>query len=316
MCRLVRLAIAICLLSIFVSPVPAATSRVVNGIAAIVGDSVITYKDIQLAIQDDLEFLGRRYSGQAFTERAAQLEKDALERMVENRLVLQEFETAGYIVPESYIKDRIEADIKTYGDRLTLTKTLQKQGITFENYRKRIRERTILRLMWNEKVPRDPLISPAKIERYYEENQEKFNLEDQVKLRMIVITNNPAFEPEKIAQELIKKLDEGVPFAELARIYSLDSYASSGGERGWLQKSQLRKELADGAFALEPGQHAIVNTPEAVYLIQVEEKKVSYTQTLGEVRDEIEKILKEEEEKRLRTQWVNQLKDKFFVQYF
>ena len=279
---------------------------------------MITYKDIQFAIRDDLEFLSRRYAAQpqVFAERAAQLEKEALERMVENQLVLQEFETAGYIVPESYIQDQIETDTKRYGDRLTLTKTLQEQGLTFENYRKRIRERTILQLMWQEKVPRDPLISPAKIERYYEQNREKFKLEDQVKLRMIVITNNPAFVPEALAQELIKKLDEGVPFAELARIYSLDSYAAAGGERGWMQKSQLRKDLADAAFALEPGQHTMVRTPDAVYLLEVEEKKVSYTQSLAEVRDEIEKLLKDEEERRLRRQWVEQLKQKFFVQYF
>ena len=316
MCRLVRLAIVIGLLGSSFLAAQGATSRIVNGIAAIVGDSVITYKDIQGAIREDLEFLSRRYSGEAFAERAAQLEKEALETMVQNQLVLQEFETAGYMVPESYIRDRIEEDIKRYGDRLTLTKTLQQQGLTFESYRKKVRERTILNLMWNEKVPRDPLVSPARIEKYYEENPDKFKLEDQVKLRMIVITNNPAFDPKALAQELMKKLEEGVPFPNLASIYSLDSYAASGGERGWLQKSQLRKELADAAFALEPGQHTMVATPEAVYLIRVEEKKVSYKQSLSEVRDEIEKILKEQEEKRLRDQWVKQLKDKFFVQYF
>ena len=289
-----------------------------NGIAAIVGDSVITYKDIQMSLQDDLEFLQRRYQNQPelFAERAAQLEKERLETMVENQLVLQEFETAGYVVPEVYIQSRIEDDIKRYGDRLTMMKTLQQQGITFESYRKRIRERTILELMWREKVPRDPLISPAKIENYYVQNRDKFMLEDQVKLRMIVITNSPAFSHTALAKDLMRKLEDEVSFADLARIYSLDSYASAGGDRGWLQKSQMRKDLADAAFALDPGQHTMVTTPDAVYLLEVEEKKVSYTQTLSEVRDEIEKTLKDEENRRLRTQWVNQLKDKFFVQYF
>ena len=312
-----RLAILIAALVVGLFEVRAANPRLLNGIAVIVGDSVITYKDVQLAIQEDLEFLQRRYgTGPEFAQKAAELERDRLEAMVENQLVLQEFKSAGYIAPESIIEDRIEDDIKQYGDRLTLTKTLQGQGMTFETYRQRIRERTILELMWRTKVPRDPLISPAKIENYYVQNRDKFKLEDQVKLRMIVLTNSPSYSVQGMASELERQLDQNVPFVELARIYSQDSYASSGGERGWLEKSQLRKELADAAFALAPGEHAVVPVGDAIYIIQVEDKKVSYTQSLSEVRDEIETTLKAEENRRLREQWIDQLKKKFFVQYF
>src|SRR5690606_33929322 len=110
----------------------------------------------------------------------------------------------------------------------------------------------ILELMWRTKVPRDPLISPAKIENYYVQNRDKFKLEDQVKLRMIVLTNSTSYSVRDMAKELELQLDRDVPFAELARIYSQDSYASTGGDRGWMQKSQLRQELSDAAFALQP----------------------------------------------------------------
>jgi peptidyl-prolyl cis-trans isomerase SurA len=48
----------------------------------------------------------------------------------------------------------------------------------------------------------------------------------------------------------------------------------------------------------------------------VEDKKVSYVKTLSEVREEIEGTLKTEETKRLRKQWIDQLKAKAFVRYF
>ena len=208
-----RLAILIAALVVGLFEVRAANPRLLKGIAVIVDDSVITYKDVQLAIQEDLEFLQRRYgTGPEFAQKAAKLERDRLEAMVENQLVLQEFKSAGYIAPESIIEDRIEDDIKQYGDRLTLTKTLQGQGMTFETYRQRIRERTILELMWRTKVPRDPLISPAKIENYYVQNRDKFKLEDQVKLRMIVLTNSPSYSVQGMASELERQLDQNVPF--------------------------------------------------------------------------------------------------------
>src|SRR5262249_44124158 len=150
-------------------------------------------------------------------------EKSKLEDMVDNQLVLQEFKRAGYVVPESYFQSRIDEEIRKFGDRLTLTKTLQAQGITFETWRNRIREREILRLMWQQKVPHEPLISPTKIENYYVQHRDDFKMEDQVKMRLIVLTNSPgnnAYSPKKIAEEIIAKLDQNVPFDELAHVYS------------------------------------------------------------------------------------------------
>lgn len=300
----------------------AAAPNLVNGIAVIVGDAVITYKDIQLALQEDLESLERRYGNQPelFNQKAAEMERAKLEEMVENQLVLQEFKRAGYVVPESYFQSRIDEDIRRFGDRLTLTKTLQAQGITFETYRNRIRERVILQLMWREKVPQDPLISPTKIENFYTHNRDKFRVEDQVKLRMIVLTNNPSnptHSPKKIAEELVGKLDQKADFIELAKVYSHGSQAQDGGDWGWVQKSVLNTNLAQVAFSLEAGQHSrAIETPAGAYVLLVEDKKVSHIKTLSEVRDEIEATLRADEVKRLKKQWIDQLREKAFVRSF
>ena len=299
----------------------AAAPDLVNGIAVIVADAVITYKDVQFAMEEDLDLLERRYGGQpqVFQQKAAELEKAKLEDMVENQLVLQEYKKAGYSVPESYFQGRVEEEIRKFGDRLTLTKTLQAQGITFETWRTRIREREILRLMWQQKVPHEPLISPAKIENYYVKHRDDFKMEDQAKLRLIVLTNSPTgfYSSKKVAEEIIAKLDQKVPFEELARVYSSGSQAQEGGDWGWVQKNALREELRNVAFSLEPGQHSgAIETPTAVYVMLVEDKKVAYTKTLSETRDEVESILKADETKRVRKQWIDQLKSKAFVRYF
>jgi len=128
---------------------------------------------------------------------------------------------------------------------------------------------------------------------------------------------NSFFSPKKAAEEIIAKLDEKVPFDELARVYSNGSQAQQGGDWGWVQKTMLRDELRNAAFALEPGQHSgVIETPNAVYVMLVEDKKVSYTKSLSEVRDDIEGILKAEETKRLHKVWIDQLKSKAFIRYF
>jgi peptidyl-prolyl cis-trans isomerase SurA len=308
------LCLALALLAL-AGPGRAAAPNLVNGIAVIVGDAVITYKDIQQALSDDIQSLERRFGNnpQLYNQKAAELEKAKLEDMVENQLVR-------YVIPESYYQSRVDDAIRRYGDRLTLTKTLQAEGRTFEQFRNDIRERTILELMWREKVPREPLISPTKIENYYVEHRDEYKMEDQVKLRMIVLTNNPgnpAYSPMKIAEEIVAKLDQKVPFEELARVYSHGSQAQEGGEWGWVQRTVLNTNLAQVAFTLEPGQHSrAIPAPNGAYVLKVEDRKISYTKTLAEVRDVVEDALRVEEIKRLKKKWIDQLKSKAFIRYF
>ncbi|MEK7686377.1 MAG: peptidylprolyl isomerase [Verrucomicrobiota bacterium] len=299
-----------------------AATELVNGIVVIVNDAVITVKDVQNAIAPDLEFLERHYGQQppVLEKKIRELQQESVEGLVELQLVLHEFKTAGYSIPESYIENRIQEDIRKYGDRLTLTKTLQAQGVTYESYRTKMREKIILDLMWKQHVPNDPLISPHKIEKYYAENRDKFKMEDQVKLRLIVLTNRPndrLYVPAKLAREILAKIEEGASFADMARVYSQGSQSVEGGDWGWVERSFLRPDLAEVAFSLKPGQRSdVVERPDGCYLMLVEESRLTHVKILSEVRDEIESTLKALENKRLRKQWIERLKTKSFVRYF
>src|SRR5262249_4727791 len=147
-------------------------------------------------------------------------------------------------------------------------------------------------------VPRDPIISPYKIETYYKEHEDKFKLEDQIKLRMIVVTNRPnetAF-AKNLAEEILAKLNEGAPFSEMAKIYSQGSQSVDGGDWGWVERSVLRADLAEVAFALKPSQRSgAIEKSDGCYIMLVEDTKVAHVKPLSEVRADIEGTLKAEE---------------------
>src|SRR3954468_5915268 len=91
-----------------------ATPEAVNGIAVIVNDRVITIKDVRQAIQEDAEFLNRRYAGQpkVLDDKMKTLMQERLDQMVSDYLVLQDFEKLGKPLPDSYIDNRVNEDIK------------------------------------------------------------------------------------------------------------------------------------------------------------------------------------------------------------
>lgn len=293
-----------------------------NGVAARVNDAIITYKDIENRVVQDLPFLEQQYrtQPQLLEEKLRELRQKHLEELVQRQLILHEFKTAGYNLPDSFIDDHVQRAIREYGDRATLTKTLQAKGMTFESFRQQIRDETILREMWRHHVPPDPVISPTKIENYYLEHRDEFKVGDQIKLRMIVIpnrTNSPAISCRRMAEEISKKLDEGVPFAEMGKIYSQGSQSAEGGDWGWVERSVLRPDLAEKAFTLKAGQRSpVIEAPDGCYLMLVEGVRPAHIKSLSEVREEIESTLKDAERKRLREKWIEQLKNKSFVRYF
>lgn len=302
--------------------VPAPEPRVVNGIVAIVNGDIITEKDARTFIEPGIQQLGKMpfNSRQEYEQKALEVYRDGLNQLVHRQLILNDFKSAGYNLPESIIEDFIRDRIRDrYGDRVKLTKSLQEEGVTYETFRKEIRDQFVVEQMQLKNVSSALVISPYKIETYYKEHTNDYQLGDQVKVRVIVL-NKASPEDQgrtKLAREILKKIEEGATFAEMAGIYSDGSQRAAGGDWGWHEKVYFRKELADVAFTLKPGERSgLIDTPDACYLMLVEERRAAGLKPVAEVREEIEKTLIAQERARLQKKYIERLKKTAFIRYF
>jgi len=301
----------------------ASRAELVNGIKAVVHDSVITYEEVEQRTLQTADVLRRQYRGQPeqFQKKMDDSRTENLEFFVSRQLILHEFQTAGYHLPESVIDEMVQERIREqFGNRVTMTKTLQSEGLTYEKLRQRIRDQFIVDALRQKNVSSEVIISPHKVEAFYQAHQGEFKVEDEVKLRMIVLTNSTsanAPDAKKLAEEILSKIKEGVPFGEMAKIHSVGSQRKEGGDWGWVDHSVLRKDLADVAFGLKPGEVSpVIETAGAIYLMQVEDTRVAHHKSLEEVRDQVEQTLRLQERTRLEKQWIDRLKKKTFYRYF
>jgi len=298
--------------------------QLVNGLSVIVNDAVITYKDVVQYVAPAIELLVRQYRDRpdVLREKITQAQRDGLEQLIERKLILQEFKDAGYKLPDYVVDEEVQRRIRKQfgGDRVALVRTLQSRGMTFEAWRRRVREDLIISAMRARKLGGEVVVSPYRIEKYYADHLDEFKVGDQVKLRTIMINAANKGDPKyarELAEEILKKLDQGAPFAELAAVYSEDGAAKQGGDRGWIKRDGLRKELTDAAFSLKPGQHSgVIETPGAYWILMVEGVRKNYVRPLPEVRDEIEAKLRDQERARRYREWVDRLKAKAFIRYF
>jgi peptidyl-prolyl cis-trans isomerase SurA len=297
-------------------------AAVADGIKAVVNASAITFAEVEDYTRPAADALRRQFASQpdVFQQKLNEALNDSLEQLVERQLILHSFDTEGYKLPESVIDEAVQERIRDkFGDRVTLMKTLQAQGVTFEQFRKQMREQYIESALRNQNVQREIIISPYKVENFYLANQAKFAVDDQVKLRMIVFPKTSADDTNavKLAQEIAVKIKEGASFVEMATVYSQGSQQHQAGDWGWIETGKLRKELAEAAAPLAPGQTSeVINTDDSLYLMLVEEKKPAHAKPLADVRGEIEKSLRVQQQAQLQKQWIDGLKKKTFIRYF
>jgi peptidyl-prolyl cis-trans isomerase SurA len=334
--------------AVIVSALATARADIIDGVAAIVNDRVITYSEVKEYVQPVIQQLRRDYSGQALVEAVRSAQMDALNGLIDRSLIIQEFHKKGFSFPDRVIEGQITDIIATEfnNDRSAFIRTLQAQGLTMSQYRERVRDRIIIQAMRNRKISQENLVSPKKIEKYYEENADQFKVGDQIKLRMIYIkralpvpppsdketpgaitadqgTERILVEPlprdpaRELADDLVRKLDAGESFEAIARTHSAGKEAKDGGDWGWIGRDVLRKELNEVAFKLPAKHHSpVIETAEGFYILKVEDIKEAHSQPLSEVRDDIEKILLQQQRSQLQERWVKELRQRAFIRLF
>jgi len=98
---------------------------------------------------------------------------------------------------------------------------------------------------------------------------------------------------EDEAKDVIKQLDAGKDFAELAKEKSTDPNKADGGDLGYFTKGRMVKEFEDAAFALDKGAYTKtpVKTDFGYHVILVEDKRDAAPPAYDQVKDQVRQLV-------------------------
>jgi peptidyl-prolyl cis-trans isomerase SurA len=184
------------------------------------------------------------------------------------------------------------------------------------------KDKVIVGAMRQNNVKGNFTATPQAIQAYYDANKQEFLTPEQLKLRMIVLNADPldansGDSTKKMAEEIRDKVKGGADFATMAKTYSMDGTAESGGDWGLIDRKTLNQQLTDVAFALSPGQTSqVIQIGDSFYICYCESKKNSGTIPLPEVRDGIEKKLEQVQRQKATQRWIDSLREKAFIKIY
>jgi peptidyl-prolyl cis-trans isomerase D len=147
-----------------------------------------------------------------------------------------------------------------------------------------------------------PAVSDADIQAYYAAHQAEYKTEEEVKTRHILIASKAGADAQTDsaakakAQDVLKQLQAGGNFADLAKKFSDDPGSKDqGGELPLIPTSQLDPAYAKAAMALNPGQTSgLVKSAFGYHIIQTEQKQPAGVKPLSEVKDSIVQVLQQQ----------------------
>ncbi len=312
-------------------PTPAADKldlRFANGIAAVAESKIITVDDIRREVSPLVPQIQRDARNEKeFNERLEALQDDVVQNLIDRVLIVKEFskEKDGEQkkqIPASYIDNQISEILITQfeNDRSKFLAYLRGRGKTLRDYRKEVEEDIIYGYMRQQQRKSQSIVSPVKVETYYNENKDKFFQEDGAHLRLIQFRREDGDTDQLLtakANDVLARLKAGETFEAIAKDVSQDTRRAKGGDWGWQKRSDLKPELSEPLFKLAKGG---VTEPiimkEGAFLLYVEDRRFAGVQTIDEVRDQIERILVQQLARVSQDRWLERLRRNGYVKHY
>ena len=148
-------------------------------------------------------------------------------------------------------------------------------------------------------------ITDSEVEKYYEDNKDKFESGESVNASHILVDS------EEKALEILKKIESGeVSFEDAAKEFSSCPSGERGGELGDFTRGQMVPEFDSAVFAMSVGEitSTPVKTQFGYHLIRLNSKNESTLTPLAQIKDKLSDMLLSEKRQSAYESKINQLK--------
>jgi peptidyl-prolyl cis-trans isomerase SurA len=297
------------------------SGKTVDRILAQVNDEMITQSDLNRRVAGMRRELSGQYTGDQLEAEIKKAEKGAMDRMIEEKLLLQRATELGF-------KTDVDLQVSAYLEQLRkqfnfkdqeeLEKAISQQGMTLQEFREQTKQQMIINSLVSEMVSSRISVLSQEIEKYYKDHIKDYTTPEEVTLSEIVIPfQGNVSEAEARAADIHSRLRKGESFAALASQYSKGPTAGKGGSIGSYMTSSLTADVANAVANVNVEDISPVQKGKDSFVIyRVDVRKVAAARPLDEVKDEIRKLLWEQKFNPEYNQFIALLKENAYIQIF
>lgn len=248
-------------------------------------------------------------------DRRNEIYRNALERLVDLKLLSQEVKTRGVKGDEQAVAGEIQSIRGRFPSEEEFNKALAAQDMTPEKLKAEMLTQTGISKMMETATSGTAEVTDGDVKDFYDKNPDKFTRPEQVRASHILFKTEGDDAAKKkaraSAEAVLKQAKGGKEFAALAKQHSSDGSAQQGGDLGFFVKEQMVPEFSTVAFAMQPGQISdLVESQFGYHIIKVTERKGPEPIALDEVAPRVKQYLAQQRQQEKAQAFVKQLRDK------
>ena len=315
-----RIALALSLLTLLLRPAPLrADELLIDGIAAQVGADIVLVSEVMELVAPQESAMRAQHAPE---QHILQARADALETMIEWRLIEQMVEHTELFATEAEIDTTIEAIAGENNLTLQqLKRNVVTQGMVWDAYRVEIKRELERRKILNAMIATKVQIEDDEVAALYAARfKDQPEAGTTVHLRQLLAVGGKAGKGASVdeACELVRKahdsISSGRDFAEFATRYSAVS-PETGGDLGWMHSDELSAYMRELIEPLQPGQLSEVKElPIGCTVVQLVERKEFHPVTFEEAEQALRSELYEEKLMAEYRDWMEELRSHTFIE--
>ena len=305
----------------FAAAVACASEQMVDRVAAVVNQEVITQSDLDQLYEPLKAQLREAYQGEELASKLDEMRKKLLNQLIEDKLVLQEARRLGVEVEDNEVEERFQEFKKQFSEK-DFSEMLKQQGIQLKAMKDRIRDQIMIQKLHYVEIRRKVVVSPLEIKKFYEDHPELFVDREKVKVWMITIPKSEESVrkgtmdegAKKKTETLLKEIKKGKDFSELAAKESRDPHAKEGGLVGYVSRGDMIGNIDEVLFRLADSQMSdVIETERGYHIFKVGDHQKGKSLALEESRDKIHDMLFRQKANARFEAWMEELKKTAFI---
>ncbi len=299
-----------------------AQARLVEKIVALVGDDVILDSEIKERSAPFMAEIAAITNQPQRAARAAALQREMLDRLIDEKLILQQATEMKLSVTSEEIDRTIEQIKKDQGlSDQQLREALGQQGMNMASYRQELRKQLvrmkIIQIAVNGKVN----VSDTDVQSYYDRNMKSgANVQVRASHIFIGIPDNAdtaiVLERQTLATKLLERINAGEDFSKVAKEASEDANTrNEGGDLGYFGKDMLPKPIEELVFSMRVGEvRGPVRAERGFHVIKLVDRKTNEVKPLAEMREQLREQLRQKDVERQTKNYISDLRKKTLVE--
>jgi len=272
-------------------------------IVAIVNQDIITQKDLNDFINFMRIQLSADYKGKELESKIQSMKLDLLNKLIEDRLILQEAKKANFNLNPERVKEKINEIKKHYSSDSEFQASLAKQGLVQADIEQKIKEQLLTYSIIDIQVRSKITIKPGEVTDFYQKNTGQFVSPEERGFESLTIDN------EDTAKEILSQLRNGEELQVVADKYSLTIERYNCAKDG-----RLRKDIEDALFKIAVGQvSSPIKIEDNYYIFKLVSITPPRQLSLSEVQDRIQIELFNSRMREELAKWIEGLKKHSYI---